>query len=205
MSDDGLLFTGPLGRLGVEDVLQFVAQAGVTARVSFETADRAHGWPRAVDLAVADGRLVGIGPRGTGLRLGDLVVGRRIATRRSVESIVAARRDAPALPARPEQDSRLGAHLVDEGVCDPTTLEDLLWERHARVVWGLLTWDRGTFTVNGPAVGDGEARIDAPVVVDPPLPLAALLLDGLQRAEAALAGEVDLAVALAIESDPALS
>ncbi len=200
MSED-LLFTGPLGRLGVEDVLQFVAQAGVTARVSFETEDRAHGWPRAVDLAVADGRLVGIGPRGTGLRLGDLVVGRRIATRRAVEEIATAQRNGPSLPARPRQDSRLGAHLVDAGLCDPTTLEDLLWERHARVVWGLLTWDRGTFTVTGPAPG----ALDAPVVVNPSLPLAALLLDGLQRAETALAGEIDFAAALAAEADPATS
>ncbi len=205
MSDDDLLFTGPLGRLGVEDVLQFVAQAGVTARVSFATEDRAHGWPRAVDLAVADGSLVGLGPRGAGLRLGDLVVGRRIATRRAVEEIATARRDGPSLPARPAQDPRLGAHLVDAGLCDPTTLEDLLWERHARVVWGLLTWDRGTFTVTGPAAGAGDARVGAPVVVDPPLPLAALLLDGLQRAEVALAGEIDFAAALAADADPATS
>ena len=202
MSDDGLLFTGPLGRLGVEDVLQFVAQAGVTARVSFETEDRAHGWPRAVDLAVADGRLVGLGPRGTGLRLGDLVVGRGVASRRAVEELAAALRDEPALPARPAQAHRLGAHLVNAGLCDAATLDDLLWERHARVVWGLLAWDRGTFTVTGPATG---GRVHAPVAVDPPLPLAALLLDGLQRAETALAGEIDFAAALAAESDPASS
>ncbi len=199
MSEELLLFTGPLGRLGVEDVLQFVAQAGVPARVSFETADRAHGWPRAVDRVVDDGRLVGLGPRGTGLRLGDLVVGRRVATRRAVEEVASALRDEPALPAR---DPRLGAHLLEAGLCDAATLEDLLWERHARVVWGLLAWDRGTFTVTGPAAGE---RLQAPVVVDPALPLAGLLLDGLQRAEAALAADVDLAAAFGAESDPARS
>ena len=199
MSDDALLFTGPLGRLGVEDVLQFVAQAGVTARVSFETEDRAHGWPRAVDLLVADGRLVGLGPRGTGLRLGDLVVGRRVASRRSVEDVASALRDEPTLPAR---DPRLGAHLVDAGLCDTATLEDLLWERHARVVWGLLAWDRGTFTVTGPSESD---PLPAPVPVDPPLPLAGLLLDGLQRAEAAFAAEIDFTASLDAESDPATS
>ena len=202
MSEETLLFGGPLGRLGVEDVLQFVAQAGLAACVSFETEDRAHGWPRAVDLAVVDGRLVGLGPRGRGLRLGDLVVGRGLASRRRVEEIVAELRNEPTLPARPAEDLRLGARLVASGVCDEAALEDLLWERHARVVWGLLAWDRGTFRVTGPVP---EETIVASLPVDPPLPLAGLLLDGLQRAEAALAGEVDFAAMLAAESDPASS
>ena len=202
MSRESLLFSGPLGRLGVEDVLQFVAQVGLTVRVSFETEDRAHGWPRAVDLTLVDGRLVGLGPRGTGLRLGDIVVGRRVASRRAVEEIAAALRDEPALPARPPHDRRLGAGLVAAGLCDEATLEDLLWERHARVVWGLLAWDRGTFVVTGAEAGEA---IPAPVPVDPPLPLSGMLLDGLQRAEAALAGDVDFAALLAAESDPGSS
>jgi len=199
VSDDALLFTGPLGRLGVEDVLQFVAQAGLAACVSFETEDRVHGWPRAVDLAVAEGRLVGLGPRGTGMRLGDLVVGRRIATRHAVEAIASATADRPALPA---VDRRLGARLVAARLCDEALLEDLLWERHARVVWGLLAWDRGRFTVTARAAG---VRTAAAVPVDPPLPLAGLLLDGLQRAETALAHGIDFAAAIAAESDPASS
>jgi hypothetical protein len=202
VSAESLLFSGPLGRLGVEDVLQFVTQVDLAVRVSFETEDRAHGWPRAVDLAVVNGRLVGIGPRGTGLRLGDLVVGRGVASRRRVEEIVAAVRDEPALPARPPHDRRLGAGLVAAGVCDEATLEDLLWERHARVVWGLLAWDRGTFIVTG---ADAGGAIPAPVAVDPPLPLAGMLLDGLQRAEAALAADIDFAALLAAESDPGSS
>jgi len=202
MSEETLLFSGPLGRLGVEDVLQFVASAGLAARVSFETEDRAHGWPRAVDLVVVDGRLVGLGPRGTGLRLGDLVVGRGVASRRRVEELAAELRDEPTLPARPIEQHRLGARLVARGVCDEAALEDLLWERHARVVWGLLAWDHGSFVVSGPAAG---TAIAAPVPVDPPLPLAGLLLDGLQRAEAALAGEIDFAAMLEAESDPASS
>jgi hypothetical protein len=202
VSDESLLFSGPLGPLGVEDVLQFVAQVGLAVRVSFETGDRAHGWPRAVDLTVIDGRLVGLGPRGTGLRLGDLVVGRRMASRRRVEEIAAALRDEPSLPARPPHDRRLGAGLVAAGLCDEAALEDLLWERHARVVWGLLTWDRGTFIVTGAAASEA---LPAPVPVDPPLPLAGMMLDGLQRAEAALAGDVDIAAMLAADSDPGSS
>ena len=87
---DGLLFEGPLGRMRPEDVLQFVAQAGMRARVSFATGDRVHGWPRAVDLVIDDGRIVGLGPRGTGLRLGDLVVARGARTRRQVEAAATA-------------------------------------------------------------------------------------------------------------------
>lgn len=174
MSDAALLFEGPLGRMRPEDVLQFVAHSGLSARVAFETVDRVHGWPRAVDLMVDDGRLVGIGPRGCGLRLGDLVVGRGAATRRAVEELAAATGE------------RLGERLVAAGVLAADAVEELLWERHARVVWGLTTWDRGHFRVTAL---DGDAATGA-TAVDPPLPLAGLLLDGLQRAETALAAEL---------------
>jgi hypothetical protein len=173
MSDGAaLLFEGPLGRMRAEDVLQFVAQSGLAAHVAFETEDRVHGWPRAVDLVIDDGRLVGLGPRGAGLRLGDLAVGRGWATRRAVEDAAAA---GPP--------GRLGERLVDAGAVAGDVLEELVWERHARVLWGLAAWDRGRFRVT--AV-DAESAA-APIAVDPPLPLAGLLLDGLQRAEAALA------------------
>lgn len=186
---DGLLFEGPLGRMRPEDVLQFVAQAGMRARVSFATVDRVHGWPRAVDLVIDDGRIVGLGPRGTGLRLGDLVVARGARTRRQVEAAAT----APAGPAR------LGERLVAAGDLEPEAVDDLLWERHARVVWGLLAWDRGTFQVVALEPGDtGAAQ-----AVDPALPVAGLLLDGLQRAEAALFEEAG-AVTTG-ESDPARS
>jgi hypothetical protein len=178
-----LLFEGPLGRMRAEDVLQFVGQSGLFARVAFETEDRVHGWPRAVDLVIDDGRLVGLGPRGAGLRLGDLVVGRGAATRRAVEAIAA----APGA----QRDERLGERLVAADVLAAEAVEELLWERHARVVWGLATWDQGRFRVT--ALEPGEAG-DA-TAVDPPLPLAALLLDGLQRAESALAADLSIDVA----------
>ncbi len=197
MSED-LLFAGPIGRLGAADVLQFVAQSGLAAHVVFETEDRAHGWPRVVELDVEDGRVVAIGPRGAGMRLGDLAVGRRVARRSEVEAIAREKADEPTLPAHPERDPRLGARLVAAGVLDGPVLEDLLWERHARVVWGLLAWDRGSFTVTASPSG---TRVSGAATVDPPLPLEALLLDGLQRAEA-FAHADELA---AFESDPGVS
>ena len=185
---EGLLFEGPLGRMRVEDVLQFVAQAGLRARVTFATADRVHGWPRAVDLVIDDGRLVGLGPRGAGMRLGDLAVARGAVPRRVVEA-------AAAGPGA----ARLGARLAAAGHLDPEAVDDLLWERHARVVWGLLAWDRGTFHVVALDAADDAGA----VVVDPALPVAGLLLDGLQRAEAARFDEEPGSPAA--ESDPARS
>ena len=175
MSDAALLFEGPLGRMRPEDVLQFVAQSGLAARVAFETADRVHGWPRAVDLVIDDGRLVGLGPRGSGLRLGDLVVARGAATRRAVEELA------------PQPGERLGECLVATGGLAADVVEELLWERHARVVWGLATWDQGRFRVTALEPGPAAPGV---IAVDPPLPLAGLLLDGLQRAETALAGDL---------------
>lgn len=179
-----LLFQGPIGRMRPEDVLQFVSQAGGAVRVSFETEDRALGSPRGVDLEVDDGRLVALGPRGTGLRLGDLAVARGVLARGELEALAAG--DGP----------RLGERLVAAGRLDETGLEDLLWERHARVVWSLLSWERGNFAVTSPpALGAGAPGGPAPdpapvpsarVLVDPPIALSALLLDGLQRAESAL-------------------
>ncbi|MEO6463581.1 MAG: DUF4388 domain-containing protein [Candidatus Eisenbacteria bacterium] len=181
---DGLLFAGPLGRMRAEDVLQFVAQAGVRAHVAFTTEDRVHGWPRAVDLVIEDGRVIGLGPRGRGLRLGDLIVGRGTVPRSALEAALAGG-DADA------GGGRLGERLVATGVVTAETVEDLAWERHARVLWGLLTWDRGAFRVTALEPGDGAGATP----LEPPLPIAALLLDGLQRAEAALFDAASLAAA----------
>ncbi|MEP7027446.1 MAG: DUF4388 domain-containing protein [Candidatus Eisenbacteria bacterium] len=167
-----LLFEGPIGRMRPEDVLQFVSQAGGAVRVSFETEDRALGGPRGVDLEVDAGRLVALGPRGTGLRFGDLAVARGVLARAELEAVAAG--DGP----------RLGERLVAGGFLEEAGVDDLLWERHARVVWALLAWERGSFVVSSAP----EAASPSPerVVVDPPIPLSALLLDGLQRAESAL-------------------
>jgi uncharacterized protein DUF4388 len=173
-----LLFAGPLGRMRAEDVLQFVAQASVRAHVAFTTLDRVHGWPRAVDLVVAEGRIVGLGPRGSGLRLGDLVVARGASTRAVVEAAATGEvADAGATDVA----GRIGERLVAGGQVAAETMEDLVWERHARVVWGLLTWDRGDFRVI--ALDDADLAGARPV--EPPLSVTALLLDGLQRSEAA--------------------
>jgi uncharacterized protein DUF4388 len=153
-----------------EDVLQFVSQAGGAVRVSFETEDRALGSPRGVDLEVDNGRLVGLGPRGSGLRFGELAVARGVVPRGDLEALAAG--DGP----------RLGERLVAAGHLDPAGLEDLLWERHARVVWSLLAWERGTFKVTSVDATPASECI----AVDPPIALSALLLDGLQRAESAL-------------------
>jgi hypothetical protein len=173
---ESLLFEGPIGRMRPEDVLQFVAQAGGAVRVAFDHEDRALGESLGVDLVVDEGRLVGLGPRGKGLRLGDLAVARGLVERAQVESLAAG--DAPGTGPR------LGERLVALGHVDAETVEDLLWERHARVVWALLAWERGRFTVTG-----GTSQFDSEdgvVPVEPPLPLSALLLDGLQRAESSL-------------------
>jgi hypothetical protein len=179
VSDDAggeaLLFAGPIGRMRPEDVLQFVALAGGAVRVSFDHEDRALGSPRGVDLEVDGGRLVGLGPRGTGLRLGDLAVARGVIERAALETIAAG--DGP----------RLGERLVAQAQVEPDVVEDLLWERHARVVWALLAWERGSFTVT--SANDGAPA--ALVSVDPPLPLAALLLDGIQRSESALGPQAE--------------
>jgi len=171
---ESLLFEGPIGRMRPEDVLQFVAQAGGAVRVAFDHEDRALGDHVGVDLLVDEGRLVGLGPRGKGLRLGDLAVARGLVERAQVESLAAA--DAPGTGPR------LGERLVAPGHVDAETIEDLLWERHARVVWALLAWERGRFTVTGGTPHEHEGV----VAVEPPLPLSALLLDGLQRAESSL-------------------
>jgi hypothetical protein len=168
---EALLFAGPIGRMRPEDVLQFVAQAGGAVCVSFDHEDRALGSPRGVDLRVDGGSLVGIGPRGTGLRLGDLAVARGVIDRAELETLAAG--------AGP----RLGERLVAKGRLEPDLVEDLLWERHARVVWALLAWERGSFSVTS-APPEGASGPFVPV--DPPLPLAALLLDGIQRSETAL-------------------
>ena len=170
MSEFELLFEGPIGRMRPEDVLQFVSQSGGAVRVSFETEDRALGSPRGVDLEVDNGRLVGLGPRGTGLKFGELAVARGVLPRADLEALAAG--DGP----------RIGERLVAAGHLDPSGLEDLLWERHARVVWALLAWERGHFIVSSV---DGPPATDC-VPVDPPIALSALLLDGLQRAESAL-------------------
>jgi hypothetical protein len=170
--DDGLLVEGPIGRLRADDVLQMVLHLPQAVRVAFECEDRASGAPWRIELVLQGGRLIGIGA-GAGLRLGDLVVGRGFAPRADVE--------AAAVGAGP----RLGERLVERGVLEPAELDDLVWERHARVVWSLLAWDRGWFRADSaePALG---TRSDA-VPVDPPIGLEAVLLDGLQRAESALA------------------
>jgi len=176
MERSELLFEGPIGGLRAEEVLQFAAQTGGRSRVSFEGTDRATGMPRAVDLVLEEGQLVGMGPRGLGLRLGDLAVARGVITRSALEEI--ARTPGP----------RLGERLVEHGVLAVDGLEDLLWERHARVVWSLLTWDAGCFRVS--AAEPEETLPDTAVVpVMPPIALAGLLLDGLQRAESALHDE----------------
>ena len=167
---ESLLFEGPIGRMRPEDVLQFVAQAGGAMQVAFDQEDRALGNACAVDLRIDAGRLIGLGPRGTGLRLGDLAVARGLVDRGELETI--AQGDG----------ERLGERLVAHGIASAETVEDLLWERHARVVWALLAWERGHFTVTG---GSDDCP-DGVVPVDPPLPLSALLLDGLQRAESVL-------------------
>ena len=167
-----LLFEGPIGRMRPEDVLQFVSQAGGTVRVSFDTEDRALGGPRGVDLEVDAGRLVALGPRGTGLRFGDLAVARGVLSRAELETVAAG------------EGPRLGERLVAGGFVDEAGVEDLLWERHARVVWSLLAWERGSFAVT--SVPTEGAPLPARVAVDPPIALSALLLDGLQRAESAL-------------------
>jgi hypothetical protein len=82
---------------------------------------------------------------------------------------------------------RLGERLVAQAQLEPDLVEDLLWERHARVVWALLAWERGTFSVTSAA--SEEDAPGAVVTVDPPLPLTALLLDGIQRSETALGPE----------------
>ena len=177
---DGLLFAGPLGRMRAEDVLQFVAQAGVRARVAFTTHDRVHGWPRAVDLVVDGGNVVALGPRGTGMRLGDLLVARGAIGRRGLEEALASSAEGDG--ASP--DARVGSRLVAAGLVRGDVVEELAWERHARVVWSLLAWDRGDFRVT--ALEPGEDPAGA-VAIDPPLPVEGVLLDGLQRAETALA------------------
>lgn len=191
----GLLFEGPLGRMRVEDVLQFVAQSGLRAHVEFATEDRVHGWPRAVDLVLDEGRVVGLGPRGSGLRLGDLAIARGAISRRALEALAAS---GPLPDAAASPPVRLGERLVAAGLLAGETVEELLWERHARVVWGLLAWDRGSFTVAALEPG----AFGGATAVDPPLPVDALLLDGLQRAESALADDLfdDRA-----ESDPGRS
>jgi len=175
-ANEGLLFEGPIGRMRPEDVLQFVAQSGGAVRVSFDHEDRALGSPRGVDLVVEGGRLVGLGPRGTGLRLGDLAVARGVIARGELETLASGK------------GPRLGERLVAQGHAEADVVEDLLWERHARVVWGLLAWERGHFVVTGGAEAQGGRAGVVPgvVPVEPPLPLTALLLDGLQRSEAAL-------------------
>lgn len=167
---ESLLFEGPIGRMRPEDVLQFVAQAGGAMQVAFDHEDRALGGSCAVDLVIDAGRLVGLGPRGTGLRLGDLAVARGLIERGELEVLAGGDGD------------RLGERLVAHGIASAETIEDLLWERHARVVWALLAWEQGHFTVTGGT----DDRPPGVVPVDPPLPLSALLLDGLQRAESAL-------------------
>jgi hypothetical protein len=179
MERSELLFEGPIGGLRAEEVLQFAAQTGGRSRVSFEGTDRATGMPRAVDLVLDEGQLVGLGPRGLGLRLGDLAVARGVISRSALEEI--ARTPGP----------RLGERLVERGVLAVESLEDLLWERHARVVWSVLTWDTGCFRVSAatPEETHYDASQAAVVPVTPPIALAGLLLDGLQRAESALHDE----------------
>ncbi len=164
------MFEGPIGRLRADDVLQLVAHLPEGARVTFETEDRVSGAPWRVELDVEAGRLIALGA-GAGLRLGDLVAQRGFATRADVEAVVAAARG-----------SRVGLALVEADVIDPAELDDLVWERHARVIWSLLAWDRGSFRAISRA--DLPPRAHA---VDPPIALEAVLLDGLQRAESVLA------------------
>ena len=166
-TEDELLLQGRIGVVRPEDVLQFVAACEWPARIVFETEDRVTGDARAVELEIARGRLFAIGPRGAGLRLGDLAVAYGLSSRGEIEELAT-------------RGPWLGQALLERGRLDETALADLLWERAARVVWGLLAWDRGWFRVTG---GDPIAS-DAPGA-DPP-PLGALLLDGLQRAESAL-------------------
>jgi hypothetical protein len=170
VADDRLLFEGPLGRLSADDVLQLAQGLDGAVELSFETADRASGQLRAVDLGLERGRLVHLGPRGKGLRLGDLAVARAVVARRRLEALAAG--EGPPL----------GERLVAAGLCDAATVEDLLWERHARVIWSLGAWQGGSFRVCARAAAAPPAGA---VAVEPPLPLSALLLDGLQRAESA--------------------
>ena len=173
-----LLFEGPIGGLRPEEILQFAAQTGGPTRVSFETTDRVTGVPRAVDLVLEQGQLTGVGPRGQGLRLGDIAVARGVIARAALEEL--------AQPPGP----LLGERLVTEGVLDQDGLDDLLWERHARVVWSLLAWDDGCFRVSSVLAGGTAADAEAAATVlpvTPPIALSGLLLDGLQRAESGLA------------------
>ncbi len=168
MSEPSVLFEGALGRMRPEDVLQSVPAGVGPVQLRFEVEDRALLRLYAVDLWLDGGGLVGLGPEGAGLRLGDLVVARGMMSRPEVEA--ASEGEGPPL----------GERLVARGALEPEALDDLLWERHARVVWSLLAWDRGRFrAATAPAGGP-------PVPVSPPLPLSGLLLDGIQRAEQAL-------------------
>ena len=201
---DEPLFAGRLGRLRADDVLQFVAQTPGGARVVFESTDRATGAALAVELEMRDGRLVALGPRGSGLRLGDLAVARGLVTRRDVEAAAGEAPDKAAAGEAPDEATagggRLGERLEAAGLLAEAEVEDLLWERHARVLWSLLAWERGTFRVEareegatGQAPDASEGRAPEtraiPVPVDPSLPIAGLLLDGIQRAEIALLQE----------------
>jgi len=168
VSEPSVLFEGALGRMRPEDVLQSVPAGVGPVKLTFEVDDRALLRPHAVDLWLDSGSLVGLGPGGTGLRLGDLVVARGVMPRGEVEA--ASQGEGPPL----------GERLVARGALEPEALDDLLWERHARVVWSLLAWDRGRFRATVAPPGG------PPVPVEPPLPLSGLLLDGIQRAEQAL-------------------
>jgi hypothetical protein len=154
--------TGDLRRFDVTDFLQFLQLTAATGRAVFERAgERA-------EVTFDRGRPVAASTTGRSVRIGEVLLHRRMVEPWALSQALAEQRERP--------DVRVGAMLVEHGEARPEQIAEALGEVFRRLVCGLSLWPDGTFAFFDEPVHEPEG-----VAFDSEL--GRLLLEGLHRAD----------------------
>ena len=153
---------GDLSRFYVTEFLQFLQLTGATGRAVFERGDER------AELRFDRGRPVAARTNARAVRLGDVLLHRRMVEPWDLAQALAEQRERPGL--------RLGAMLLEHGTATEEQIAEAMGEVFRRLVCGLSLWPNGTFTFVA-------AAIDADEGVAFDTELDRLLLEGLHRAD----------------------
>lgn len=163
---------GALAYFFPSEVLQLAQLAQATGRLEFTRGDER------VDLFLDHGRPVFARTTGLAVRVGEVLVHRRLVTPAQLESALEAQRRAPG--------RRVGTLLAETGAVGADDVREAVHEVLRRIVWGVLMWREGRFRFLPGSVAVGED-------IQPDLDVDRLILDGLRLADqerAARTGEV---------------
>jgi len=158
----GAALSGDLRRFYVTELLQFLHLSGATGRAVFE-----RGGERA-EVRFDRGRPFAARTTGRAVRLGDVLLHRRMVEPWALAQALAEQRERPG--------ARLGAMLVEHGEASTDQIAEAMAEVFRRLLCGLSLWSEGTFTF----VAEPLA---APEGIAFETDLDRLLLEGLHRAD----------------------